>query len=639
MGPFFLHSFLGCATGFIFLAGLLATAYGVGAVVLRAIMAPRDWLEVLLALAVGFWLLAVGGLAVGAVSIAAVPLVFAGALCWLTRAPREYLRAAWSTARKQSQPLDSWSKVALILVAVAAVVTLPGVLAPPLDYDELEYHLGALAEYQRAGRIVFLSHNFYSNMPQLTEMLYLLAVITTSDISAKLVHWMFGLLSAFGVYAVGTRLWTRRVGSVAAMLFYCAPFIENLNQLSQTARIDWATTFFATLAMGALLVWMDDDTGRSGNVAPAKNGWLWLSAIAAGGAVATKWTAIPVVLLPAVVCIVVVRKSFFLSSVYCLWAAICVLPWMLKNLGFTGNPVYPLFYGVFRSGHWSTAQAALFARIHYAQFGWSDWRQLGELIWQYSMTDPFGAPLLLMTAPLILLLKRTAPSARRTLWLFVAAYAGWFFLTYRPWRFLLPVLPLAAMTGAWALQALERGKLMKMMMRTALLVVAGVSITPLVTTSLVDAEDNRRFPPRMNFLQYVLGQVSREEFIKRMGGGMYEPILWMNEHLPATAKVLYIGEVRTYYARHAVLWSTMFDQPPLELMLQQAHDDRSLLKAMRALQLTHVYINGVELARLRKSYGYLAGVDPAWLSAFLNAHARPVHINGPCTVYELREAQ
>jgi hypothetical protein len=75
-------------------------------------------------------------------------------------------------------------------------------MAPPFEYDELEYHLGALADYQRAGRIVFLPHNFYSNMPQLTEMLYLLAKTTTSDIAAKLLHWLFGLLAAAAVYGV-----------------------------------------------------------------------------------------------------------------------------------------------------------------------------------------------------------------------------------------------------------------------------------------------------------------------------------------------------------------------------------------------------------------------------------------------------
>ena len=74
----------------------------------------------------------------------------------------------------------------LACLAVAALLSLPGALVPTFDYDSLEYHLGAPAEYLKAGRIIALPHNFYSNLPQLTEMLYLLAMTTTSDIAANL---------------------------------------------------------------------------------------------------------------------------------------------------------------------------------------------------------------------------------------------------------------------------------------------------------------------------------------------------------------------------------------------------------------------------------------------------------------------
>ena len=41
--------------------------------------------------------------------------------------------------------------------------------SPEIEYDTLEYHLGALKEYQKAGRIFFLEYNFYASMPSLTE--------------------------------------------------------------------------------------------------------------------------------------------------------------------------------------------------------------------------------------------------------------------------------------------------------------------------------------------------------------------------------------------------------------------------------------------------------------------------------------
>src|SRR5207244_343934 len=100
------------------------------------------------------------------------------------------------------QPLDGWSRLMLALIVVAAAINLLGAVVPPFEYDELEYHLGAPSEYLKAGRIIFLPHNFYSNMPQLTEMLYLLAMTVRSDVAAKVLHWTFGVLSAAAVYAV-----------------------------------------------------------------------------------------------------------------------------------------------------------------------------------------------------------------------------------------------------------------------------------------------------------------------------------------------------------------------------------------------------------------------------------------------------
>jgi hypothetical protein len=420
----------------------------------------------------------------------------------------------------------------------------------------------------------------------------------------------------------------------AAALFYCIPLMQDL---SETARIDLATTFFAVLAFGSLLLWMKRSDGRDRNVAPTGNRWLWCAAAGtAGAAVATKWTAVAVVVLPAFVFLVVATKSFRLPSVFCLLSSVFVVPWLMKNWLFMSNPVYPLLDSVFHNQHWSAEQAALFAQKHYASFNWNGWAQFAGLVWQYSFTESFALPLLLMTAPLILLLRNVTPSARRAGWLFVVAYAGWFLLTFRPWRFLFPIFPLAAMTGAYALHVAARGRFVRTIARAAVTVVVVVGLAEEVSVTLVDEQDYKRLPPQMNFVQYALGQVSREEFVERMGGGMFEPILWMNRNLPADVTVLYVGEARAYYARNRVLWSTALDQSPLEAMMRQAHDARSLFDLMRDLHITHIYVNTYELNRLRNSYGYLVNIDQSLLNEFLSSYTQPVHAWGPCTVYGLK---
>ncbi|MCG3149748.1 MAG: hypothetical protein PCFJNLEI_03213 [Verrucomicrobiae bacterium] len=519
---------------------VLVTAFAGGAVVLDRLVRERTLLTGLFALAVGLWLMATGVLVIGCFATGKVGWIFLLAAAWLLPAPRAYFRN-WS------RPEGAGWLWPVILLAV--LLCLFGAVTPPFEYDELEYHLGAPSEYLKAGRIIFLPHNFYSNLPQLTEMLYLLGLVTRSDIATKMLHWCFGWLSALAVYAVAGKLWSRRVGLLAAALFYCVPFIQDL---SQTARIDLATTFYATLAFGGVLLAFDG------------NRWIWLAGLAAGGAVATKWTAIPVVLLPCGLWLLVLRRSVW--GIFL--AGIAPLPWLLKNWSLTGNPIYPLLS---RSELWTTEQAGVFAAKHYASFDTTGLAQFVERIWQYSFIENGAVPTLLLAAPLALLIRDNG-RVRRAAGLFVLAYLGWYLLTFRPWRFLFPVLPVVALLGACALDSV--GKWCRG-------IVAAVWLTGLAWMGAV-------LPWNL-----LLGQVSEREFLVELGRGVFAPIVWMNENLPATARVLYIGEARVHHARHPVVWASAFDRFP----------------ANATNGVTHIYVNPSELKRISRNYGYPRGLD------------------------------
>ena len=620
VGPYFREFWIARLYDFMCVTGIMAAALGLGALVTDRLVTRRDVLGVLFALAVGFWLLSVLVLVAGAVSVTKVPHVFLVLLCWLLPTPRKFVRDFHVSTEK----IDGWTKLMVACVVVAAVLNLAGALAPPFEYDELEYHLGALADYQRAGRIVFLPHNFYSNLPQLTEMLYLLAMTMTSDIAAKLLHWLFGLLGAMAVYGVARRLWSRSAGLMAAALFYCTPFVQDL---SQTARVDLATAFFATLAFGALIVW-GDDRGAEG-----ERSWVWLSALAAGAAVATKWTAIPVVLLPAIV-VIVLRRRFLLLSGYCLLAMIVFAPWLVKNWMLTGNPVYPLLYAWFPSPHWSVAQAAVFAGRHYPVFGWGTILQFLAPLWNLSFIEARAVPLLLITAPLVLLVPRAEPTAKRAGGLFVGGYVGWFCFTFRPWRFLFPAFGKAAAAGAYAMEKLKSESVVRIVLRLSVGVVVVASLATLALNDLMDVENSERVLPQMSMAQYALGQFTRDEFVARMGRGVFGPIMWMNGNLPGNAKVLYVGEARVYYAKHPVLWSTAFDQHPLTTMSNKATTPEELLAALRAQSVTHVYVNFSELNRLENGYDYMADANWKLIRTTLQ-RVTEVHRWGHGVVYQL----
>jgi hypothetical protein len=604
-------------------AAIAFTAFGAGAVAVHRLTPEKNLWSTLLALAAGLWILSVAVLAVGWFSTAWLPLVLLLAGCWLLPAPRRFLAHGW---RFKPARLDGWEIFLLACLVLAAVLGLPGALVPTFDYDGLEYHLGAPAEYLKAGRIIALPHNFYSNLPQLTEMLYMLALKLSSDSAAKLLHWGFGLGTAATVYAMAARWGTRRTGLTAAALFYCLPYVENLGK---QANIDLATAFFASLAFGASLFWLEQNAAGGGNAIAFERHGLWLAALAAGAAVATKWTAVAAVLLPLAIFLAGKTRSLRTLTVFGLLAAVPVLPWLAKNWLLMHNPVYPLLNHWFSNPHWSPEQTVVFAQKHYASFGAEGWKQFGTLIGQYSFGEIEALPLLLMTAPLILLLKNAKREARQAGILFVLAYGSWFLLTFRPWRFLFPAFGLAAIAGAVAVEALTRPTRMV----TGVVLLFGLIVRGI--SCCADMEGKDRLPAQVSFVNCALGQVSRQEFLARVSEETFEPILWMNAHLPDTAMVLYVGEARTFYSRHRVLWSSAFDRHLLDALARPPADPRQLLQTLRAKGVTHVYVNFPEWDRLRSHYGYLKDIDEDAFRPLLQEHARKVHVTDQSAVWEL----
>ena len=68
-----------------------------------------------------------------------------------------------------------------LVIAPFLVIMLLGAMLPAVDFDVLEYHLQGPKEYYQAGRIAFLPHNVYTNMPFGVEMLHLMGMEVLGD--------------------------------------------------------------------------------------------------------------------------------------------------------------------------------------------------------------------------------------------------------------------------------------------------------------------------------------------------------------------------------------------------------------------------------------------------------------------------
>ena len=145
-----------------------------------------------------------------------------------------------------------WAALPFLLLLVLA-----GML-PPTDFDVCEYHLQAPKEFFEQGKIGFLPHNVYANMPLGTEMLSLLAMSVAGNwwwgaLAGKLVTAMFAPLCALGLLAAGRRFYSTAAGVVAALLYLSIPWILSV---SSQGLIDGALACYLLLALYAVLLWI-----------------------------------------------------------------------------------------------------------------------------------------------------------------------------------------------------------------------------------------------------------------------------------------------------------------------------------------------------------------------------------------------
>ena len=199
-------------------------------------------------------------------------------------------------------------------------------LAPPIAIDSLIYHLAIPKQAALAGRLVEMPGLAYSYFPLHAEMLYGMALPLGAGQLAQLLH----LAAAVAAVATAARIAARCFGGAAApwtaLLLASAPL---LNLIAGTAGNDWFVALYVALALERHLRRESDASPR------------WLEAIFLGAAVATKYTALPALVLLLLPLPRDARAWRRLLAQLVLVIAVAA-PWYGRNLLLRGNPVYPL---------------------------------------------------------------------------------------------------------------------------------------------------------------------------------------------------------------------------------------------------------------------------------------------------------
>jgi hypothetical protein len=469
---------------------------------------------------------------------------------------------------------------ALVLLVVSAVEA----LAPPVHFDALVYHLSLPEEFLSQGSIAFGGSNPYWGMPLGAEMLYTWALSLGRAQTAALLGWMIGVLTLLGVLGVGRAFGPRGGwGGVAALL--CG---ETISASLGWSYADWPAALHGLGVLIALLSWEERR-----DVATAA-----LAGVLAGWAVGVKYSAALVV--PAGVCVFLgrarLRESWRPALAFVGAGVLGCVPWLAKNLLYTGVALFP-FFG--RNPWVSPVSQSLYS-------GGALEVSLLEAVLTPVLATFRGieggpgyaasiGPLMLGLLPGALLVRRSRADRARLLVIFLAvgwtiwavgSLASFKLIQSRLYFALFPAWGILAGAGYSGLARIRLRGVRVRRLTSALVVMV------MILACLNNLQQMQAASPSA----VILGLESQDDYLARRLGA-YAPAMLAIGELGEDARVLALWEARGFHCQPGCLPDFWIDRWYVTWQAQGAV--QRVVEAWRAMGVTHVLVHraGAEFVR------------------------------------------
>ena len=567
----------------------------------------------------------------------------------------------------------TWPRPGLLiglLLAGTLLLALTLALLPPTSWDGLFYHLTGPKLYLQQGAIRPGPDIPHLNFPSLMEMNFLLAMAVRSDTTAVLLHFAFGLLLTGLVYVMARELLQVKNSWLAVLFLLSMPMVFTL---AAWAYSDLALAFFQAGALHALLRWQRGrwaaGEGELGKTQRSGQGWLLLAGILCGLAMSVKYTSFVAPLTLFVLLLWPNRarlKQVAGPAVIMLGLAAAVAsPWYVKNLAFTGNPVYPFIFG---GRDWDSFRAAAYAEAgtgigydpgdcppgavehlagQHAQGCRPDIptlaRRLATLPFDLTLglrdasRDGDPGPLFLLSLPLLLVYALPWAGGRRPagfsalLFFALVQFVFWTLgvvVSASLWqsRLLLPALVALCPALAWLLEDLARYDRQRFSLQRQLYLVMGLVLLLGLAIRLAS------WLPQQPWT-YLVGQESLESNLGRRLGWHYEAIEAVND-LPEAAVVTFLWEPRSYYCQRDCRPDSILDK--FGHLTYLYGDAAGIAQAWQEEGVTHVLLfeAGLDLILAASSPGDEPLPEPAALAGLRRDYLQPLATIGD-DVYQL----
>jgi hypothetical protein len=442
-------------------------------------------------------------------------------------------------------------------------------LLPPSFYDTLAYHLGIPNLYLQNTGFIGTPQLFYANTFIYYEI-SLLPAVFAGDLVPRLFHFFMGVIFILSVldFAVDYFKITKRT-------------ILLLTIISMPMMVFLLTTVKNDLPSGLLIL-----LGVSCFLKNKK----YLSALFWGFSLGVKYTNIlPLVLFLILYFIKEKRIPIKQMVIFGLIIVGILLPLLVKNYTYTGNPLFPFFHGYFdnKLPYWDATRSTLLERDAKKLFySFTDVIKFPYTL-SFSELGSGGivGPLFLIFLPFLVVKKEK----RLFLLLFsllILLVGANFKLSIRVWTIAFIFLSI------YVVIAYEF--LTYQIMKYLFFIIIGLNV--------VNAFGLQEFLYRS--FNLFSGQLSIEEY-KTLTFPTYKAIAFVNKNTPENSRALLVGEAKSYYLKRPYYVSSGYDFSILKKYLEKSSNVNEFITALKADGIDFIIFNRWEFRRLQQDYNRL----------------------------------
>jgi len=291
---------------------------------------------------------------------------------------------------------------------------------------------------------------------------------------------------------------------------------------------------------------------------------------------------------------------FFLISLF------IFSPWLIKNIILTGNPLYPLFKGIFNINHTTTQEGTYsmvsgdtyrgIFQMREMMFGESFWETLLIPIRYFFQGQDNNAryfdgvlnPILIILSPFALMNKSFIRDK-----LFFISFSVFFilmasFLDQIRIRYILPIVPiLSILTVMGLINILNWTMSLSIRLKNFPAVVL-LSIFIVIMSKNIFYIKN--YYQNISPMSYILGKESKDEFISR-NDHSYPVIEYINRFTPENAKIrLILLAGRGYYLERTYEDDSTMGMDFIRSLVASANDDKTFQNYIHSFGYTHLLV-------------------------------------------------